>query len=70
MGVKLRETGALSIHRSFIIRLYPGVDLDAGEISGCVEHVVSGEAGEFHSVEDLLRFIAQLLRREDNRSEP
>jgi len=35
-----------------------------------VEHIVSGESGEFRSVEELLRFIALLLRREDNRSEP
>src|SRR5438876_6235401 len=37
----------LSIHRSFVIRLYAGVDADAGEISGFVEHVVSGEGANF-----------------------
>jgi hypothetical protein len=70
MRVEMREPDTLSIHRSFIVRLYPGVDLTAGEISGWVEHVVSGEAGEFHSVEELLRFIGQLLRRKDSGSEP
>jgi hypothetical protein len=54
---------SLSIHRSFVVRLYPGVDLDAGEISGRVEHVVSGETKEFRSVSDLLHSIGQLLRR-------
>jgi len=68
MKAEMRGPNTLSIHRSFIIRLYPGADFDAGEISGRVEHVVSGEAGEFHSVEELLRFIAQLLRREDSSS--
>ena len=68
MKTEMRGPDPLSIHRSFIIRLYPGADFDAGEISGWVEHVVSGEAGEFHSVEELLRFIAQLLGREDSRS--
>jgi hypothetical protein len=46
----MTQPDALSIHRSFILRLYRGVDLDAGEISGRVEHVVSGEASEFRSV--------------------
>jgi hypothetical protein len=58
----MTEPDALSIHRSFILRLYRGVDLDAGEISGLVEHVVSGEASEFRSVDDLLDFIGRFLR--------
>jgi hypothetical protein len=70
MKTEMRGPDTLSIHRSFIVRLYPGFDLDAGEISGWIEHVVSGEAGEFRSVEELLRFIAQSLRRKENRSEP
>jgi hypothetical protein len=70
MKAEMKAPDHLSIHRSFVVRLYPSVDLDAGEISGWVEHVVSGEAVEFRSVEELLRFISQLLRREDNRSVP
>jgi hypothetical protein len=58
----MTESDALSIHRSFILRLYRGVDLDAGEFSGLVEHVVSGEASEFRSVDDLLNFIGRFLR--------
>ncbi len=38
----MRGPDTLSIHCSFIVRLYPGVDLGAGKISGWVEHVVSG----------------------------
>ena len=37
----------ISIHRSFVVWFYPGVNLDGGEISGWVEHVVSGETKEF-----------------------
>jgi hypothetical protein len=58
----MTEPDAISIHRSFILRLYRGVDLDAGEISGWVEHVVSGEASEFRSLDDLLDFIGRFLR--------
>jgi hypothetical protein len=57
------RTDGLSIHRSFLLRLYPGSDLDAAEISGRVEHVVSGDAREFRSVSDLLQSLGQLLRR-------
>jgi hypothetical protein len=57
----MTEPDALSIHRSFLLRLYRGADLDAGEISGWVEHVVSGEASEFRSVDDLLDFIGRFL---------
>jgi hypothetical protein len=53
---------ALSIHRSFVVRLYPVGDLDAGEISGRVEHIISGEAGEFSSTQELLRLLSRLLR--------
>jgi hypothetical protein len=70
MNQEMRGPNSLSIHRSFIVRLYPGADPDAGEISGWIEHVVSGEAEEFCSVEELLRFIGQLLRRKDSGSEP
>jgi hypothetical protein len=57
------QPDSLSIHRSFLLRLYRGSDLDAAEISGRVEHVVSGEAKEFRSVSDLLQSLGQLLRR-------
>jgi hypothetical protein len=59
----VRQPDSLSIHRSFLLRLYPGSDLDAAEISGRVEHVVSGETKEFRSVTELLLSIGQLLRR-------
>ena len=57
------QPDSLSIHRSFLLRLYPVSDLDIAEISGRVEHVVSGEAKEFRSVSDLLQSLGQLLRR-------
>jgi hypothetical protein len=69
MKPEMSGPDTLSIHRSFIVRLYPGVDLDAAKISGWVEHIVSGEAGEFRSVEDLLGFIRRLMCSKDMVSE-
>lgn len=54
---------SLSIHRSFVLRLYSSLNLDAAQISGRLEHIVSGETSEFRSVSDLLHSIGQLLRR-------
>jgi hypothetical protein len=51
----------LSIHRAFVVRLYDDVDLPSGRIGGQVEHVLSGEGGEFRSVEELLRLMRQAL---------
>ena len=59
----MSQSDSLSIHRSFVLRLYPSADLDAAEISGRVEHVVSGETKEFRSVSDLLHSLGQLLHR-------
>ena len=55
------EPESLSIHRSFLVRLHSPVHLQSGEISGLVEHVVSGEAQEFSSVAELLTSIGTLL---------
>jgi hypothetical protein len=55
------EVGTLSIHRAFVLRLYADPDLANERIHGLVEHVVTGEGGEFRSVGDLLRFIARVL---------
>jgi hypothetical protein len=48
----------LSIHRAFVVRLYDDLDLAHAR----VEHVVSGEGSEFHSADELLRFMGRPLR--------
>jgi hypothetical protein len=57
------QSDTLSIHRSFVLRLYPNADFDAAEIFGRIEHIVSGENREFRSVTELLNSIEQLLGR-------
>jgi len=49
-----------SIHRSFLVRVY--ADDGSGErLVGLVEHVISGRAAEFASVEDLVQFMRRVL---------
>lgn len=57
------RTGTLSIHRAFLVRLYEDVDPASGRIGGQVEHVLSGDGGEFNSSEELLWLMRQALDR-------
>jgi len=51
----------LSRHRAFVIQFRGETDVEAGRFAGRVEHVVSGQATHFHSLEELLAFIARVL---------
>jgi hypothetical protein len=55
------DSCTLSIHRAFVVRLYDDLDLARDRVCGRVEHVVSGEGAEFHSADELLRFMERLL---------
>jgi hypothetical protein len=37
-------------------------DLDTGRMAGRVEHVVSGKAARFQSVDELMAFMTEVLR--------
>jgi len=46
---------------AFVIQFRPETDLTAGRCAGRVEHVASYEAAHFHSLVELLAFMARLL---------
>jgi len=46
---------------AFVIQLRPETDIDAGRFEGKVEHVASCGATRFHSLDELLEFIASVL---------
>ena len=49
-------------HKSaFVIQLRRETDIEAGRFEGRVEHVASTRAARFHSVDQLLDFIATVL---------
>ncbi len=50
-----------SVHRAFVVQFGTETNIADGRIAGRVEHVSSGQATEFHSLADLLAFIARLL---------
>jgi hypothetical protein len=47
-----------------VVQFDTRTDIERGHLTGRVEHVVSGQAIQFHSLETLLAFMAQLLHIE------
>ena len=58
----------LSVTRAFVVQLRAETAVEQGSLAGRVEHVVSGQATAFQSLETLLAFIAQVLCEERERS--
>ncbi len=61
MNTKLEDRSPLLPHRAFVVQLRTEADVAEGRVEGRVEHVVSGQATHFASVEELLIFMAQVL---------
>jgi hypothetical protein len=51
----------LSVHRAFVVQFDTHINVARRQLAGRVEHVVSGQATQFHSLESLLMFIDQVL---------
>jgi hypothetical protein len=46
---------------AFVIQFQPETDVEAGRFAGRVEHIPSCKATRFHSLDQLLAFIASVL---------
>ena len=51
----------LSVHRAFVVQFDTHTNVARGQLAGRVEHVVTGQATQFHTLQALLTFIDQLL---------
>jgi hypothetical protein len=51
----------LPADRAFVVQFLATAEVDADRLEGRVEHVVSGQATHFDTLEGLLRFIERLL---------
>ena len=58
-----QQTGKapLSVHWAFVVHFRLSTDIAQGQITGRVEHVVSGQSTHFDSLEELLAFMARVL---------
>ena len=59
----------LSVTRAFVVQFRADTIVEQGYLTGRVEHVVSGQATDFQSLEMLLTFIARVLSAERERSD-
>ncbi len=59
------EQAPLSPHWAFVVQFRVGTEVEQGEVTGRVEHIVSGQAAHFTSLDELVAFIDQVLRRVD-----
>jgi hypothetical protein len=55
----------LSVTRAFVVQFRADTAVEQRHLTGRVEHVVSGQATDFESLETLLAFMAQVLRAEE-----
>jgi hypothetical protein len=55
------DESPLSPHRAFVVQLRENTDVGRGQWAGRVEHVTSGQATHFQSLEQLLAFVARVL---------
>jgi hypothetical protein len=52
---------------AFVVQFRTETDVTRGHIAGRVEHVVSGQATHFASLEELLAFLAHVLTQQQKR---
>jgi hypothetical protein len=55
---------SLPTNQAFVVQLHDDVEVEKGQFFGRVEHVVSGKATRFASLEELVAFIKQVLREQ------
>lgn len=55
---------------AFVIQFRPETDTEAGRFEGRVEHIASTKAARFHSLDELLGFIASVLAEVRNAEQP
>jgi hypothetical protein len=51
----------LPARRAFLVQVHAEAEVPQGRLAGRVEHVVSGQATHFASLEELLAFMARVL---------
>jgi hypothetical protein len=53
---------SLPIRGAFVVQLHAETDMAQGHIIGRVEHVVSGQAARFQTLDELLAFLSRTLQ--------
>ena len=56
-----RNQPSLPAKRAFVVQVHAEAQVEQGQWKGRVEHLVSGEATHFESLEELFTFIVHVL---------
>ncbi len=56
-----QDLGALPTNRAFVLQFRQQADVNEGCVDGRIEHITSGRAGLFHTLEELMSFIGDSL---------
>jgi hypothetical protein len=56
----------LPMQRAFVVQLHATADVAQARVVGRVEHVVSGQALHFHTLDELLAFMTRVLATLDS----
>jgi len=59
-----KEQPSLPARRAFVVQFRAEVELEHDSFTGRVEHVLSGQALKFASLEELVAFFVHVLRQE------
>ena len=52
---------AYPARRGFVVQIHVEADVAQDDVRGRVEHIVSGQAARFGTIEELVQFIVQVL---------
>ena len=63
IAMKTNQTPPLPARRAFVVQFRAEADVELGQFVGRVEHVVSGQAASFRSLQELEAFFARVLTR-------
>jgi hypothetical protein len=66
--VEYRGRAPLPFERAFVVQLRADADVVAGAVSGRAEHLSSGAAAVFDSVEELIAWMAEAIARDSTRA--
>jgi hypothetical protein len=59
--MKSTSQPSLPANRAFVVQLHAEAQVEQGEFRGRVEHIVSMRATHFHSLEELVTFMVQMV---------
>ncbi len=61
MDEATRQVGTLPADRAFVLQFRQRATVQGGYVDGRIEHITSGEAALFHSLEELVTFLEHVL---------